>query len=66
MINLPKVVSQAEWHAAHEALLAKEKAATRERDALAAQRRRQPMVEIDKRYEFEGPLGRASLLDLLS
>lgn len=64
MISLPKVVSPAEWQAAHEALLAKEKAATRARDALAAERRRQPMVRIDKRYEFEGPNGKASLLDL--
>jgi predicted dithiol-disulfide oxidoreductase (DUF899 family) len=64
MIHLPKIVSQAEWHAAHEALLAKEKAATHERDALAAERRRQPMVRIDEHYEFEGPRGKASLLDL--
>jgi predicted dithiol-disulfide oxidoreductase (DUF899 family) len=60
----PKVVSQAEWLAAHEKLLAKEKKATRERDKLAAERRRQPMVKIDERYEFEGPEGKASLLDL--
>jgi predicted dithiol-disulfide oxidoreductase (DUF899 family) len=64
MINLPKVVSPAEWQAAHEALLAKEKAATRAHDALAAERRRQPMVKIDKHYEFEGPRGKASLPDL--
>jgi predicted dithiol-disulfide oxidoreductase (DUF899 family) len=61
---LPKVVSQAEWLAAHEKLLAKEKKATRERDKLAAERRRQPMVKIDKQYEFEGPSGKASLIDL--
>jgi predicted dithiol-disulfide oxidoreductase (DUF899 family) len=64
MINLPKVVSPAEWQAAHEALLGKEKAATQAHDALAAERRRQPMVKIDKHYEFEGPRGKASLLDL--
>jgi predicted dithiol-disulfide oxidoreductase (DUF899 family) len=61
---LPKVVSQAEWLAAHKTLLAKEKKATRERDRLAAERRRQPMVKIEKQYEFEGPSGKASLLDL--
>lgn len=61
---LPKVVSQAEWLAAHKKLLAMEKKATRERDALAAERRRQPMVKIEKQYEFEGPSGKASLLDL--
>jgi predicted dithiol-disulfide oxidoreductase (DUF899 family) len=62
--NLPRVVSPAEWQAAREALLAKEKEATRARDALAAERRRLPMVRIDKDYIFEGPDGEASLLDL--
>jgi predicted dithiol-disulfide oxidoreductase (DUF899 family) len=61
---LPKVVSPAEWQAAHEQLLAKEKAATRASDALAAERRRQPMVEIEKKYVFEGPGGKARLVDL--
>ena len=41
-IQLPEIVGEAEWRAAHEALLAKEKVATRARDALAAERRRQP------------------------
>ena len=62
--TLPQVVSQAEWQAARETLLAKEKAATHARDALAAERRRLPMVRIDKEYIFEGPNGKASLLDL--
>src|SRR6266566_3079261 len=61
---LPKIVSEKEWQAAHKKLLAKEKAATRKRDALAAERRRQPMVEIEKDYTFEGPQGKVSLLDL--
>lgn len=51
---LPTVVSKAEWRAPHEALLAKEKAATRARDALAAERRRMPMVLVDASYRFEG------------
>jgi predicted dithiol-disulfide oxidoreductase (DUF899 family) len=63
-LNLPQVVSEAEWEAAHEELLAKEKEATRARDALAAERRRQPMVRIDKDYVFKGPGGKVSLLDL--
>jgi predicted dithiol-disulfide oxidoreductase (DUF899 family) len=63
-LSLPPVVSTAEWQAAHEELLAKEKEATRERDALAAERRRQPMVRIDKDYAFEGPGGKARLVDL--
>lgn len=63
-ISLPPIVSPAEWQAAHDVLLATEKAATRARDALAAERRRQPMVKIDKTYVFEGPAGKVSLLDL--
>jgi predicted dithiol-disulfide oxidoreductase (DUF899 family) len=62
--NIPRIVSAAEWQKAHEKLLAKEKAATRARDALAAQRRRQPMVRIEKDYLFDGDHGKASLLDL--
>lgn len=61
---LPRIVSKRAWQKAHEKLLAKEKAATRQRDKLAAERRRQPMVEIDKEYVFVGPGGKASLLDL--
>jgi predicted dithiol-disulfide oxidoreductase (DUF899 family) len=63
-MNRPPVVSAAEWQAAHEQLLAKEKEATRARDELAAERRRQPMVRIDKQYVFEGPNGPARLVDL--
>src|SRR5918998_174853 len=62
--NLPQVVSESEWEAAVEALRAKEKEATRARDALAAERRRLPMVRIEKQYAFEGPDGEVSLLDL--
>src|SRR5947208_10112254 len=61
---LPKTVPEKAWQAAHKKLLAKEKAATRKRDALAAERRRQPMVEIKKDYVFQGPEGKVSLLDL--
>jgi predicted dithiol-disulfide oxidoreductase (DUF899 family) len=63
-MNLPPIVAESEWQAAHEELLAKEKEATRARDALAAERRRQPMYRIEKNYVFEGPDGKASLLDL--
>jgi predicted dithiol-disulfide oxidoreductase (DUF899 family) len=63
-MNRPPVVSAADWQAAHEQLLAKEKEATRARDELAAERRRQPMVRIDKEYLFEGSNGPASLTDL--
>jgi predicted dithiol-disulfide oxidoreductase (DUF899 family) len=63
-MNLPPVVSPDEWEAAREQLLAKEKEATRARDALAAERRRLPRLRIDKDYVFEDPDGKASLLDL--
>jgi len=64
ILNLPPVVSQDEWEAAVDALRVKEKEATRARDALAAERRRLPMVRIDKEYVFEGQDGKTSLLDL--
>jgi predicted dithiol-disulfide oxidoreductase (DUF899 family) len=63
-IALPRTVSDAEWQAAREALMAKEKAATRARDALAAERRRLPMVKIVKDYLFDGERGKAHLIDL--
>jgi predicted dithiol-disulfide oxidoreductase (DUF899 family) len=63
-MELQPVVSEAEWEAAQAALLAKEKQATRARDALAAERRRLPLVAIEKRYTFQGPRGEASLGDL--
>jgi predicted dithiol-disulfide oxidoreductase (DUF899 family) len=63
-MDLPQVVSAAEGAVAREQLLAKEKEATRARDALAAERRRLPMVEIEKDYVFTGAGGNASLLDL--
>jgi predicted dithiol-disulfide oxidoreductase (DUF899 family) len=62
--KLPPVVSQSTWQAARNKLLVKEKAATRARDALAAERRRLPMVRIEKDYRFEGPDGEVNLLDL--
>jgi predicted dithiol-disulfide oxidoreductase (DUF899 family) len=62
--RLPRVVSPAEWQVARDKLLRKEKAQTRARDALAAERRRFPMVKIDKNYVFEGSDGKARLVDL--
>jgi predicted dithiol-disulfide oxidoreductase (DUF899 family) len=61
---LPKIVAEAEWLAAHEKLLATEKEMTQALDALAAERRRLPMVKIEKLYRFEGADGAVSLLDL--
>jgi len=63
-MSLPDIGSREEWLAARRALLAEEKRLTHARDELSAQRRRLPMVEIDKPYRFEGPDGPAALLDL--
>ena len=65
-MNTPPIVSAQEWDAAREKLLAKEKELTHARDALAAERRRMPWVRVDTEYEFDGPDGKASLLDLFS
>src|SRR3989440_12960024 len=63
-INRPKMVSAQEWEAARQQLLMKEKELTRARDARAAERRRMPWLTVEKEYEFDGPKGKASLLDL--
>jgi len=63
-MNTPPVVSPKEWEAARQELLSKEKAVTRARDALAAERRRMPWVAVEKNYQFQGPEGKAGLLDL--
>ena len=63
-MKTPSIVSPQEWEAARQQLLFKEKALTRARDALAAQRRRMPWLPVEKNYEFDGPRGKASLLDL--
>jgi predicted dithiol-disulfide oxidoreductase (DUF899 family) len=61
---LPPVVSRQEWEIARRELLEQEKALTRQRDAVSAQRRRLPMVEITNPYTFEGEHGPVTLLDL--
>ena len=64
MIEKPQIVSRDEWLAARTNLLAKEKRFTRERDALAAERRRMPWTAVSREYRFDGPDGAKSLLDL--
>ena len=59
-----KVVSQAEWLAERKKLLAKEKAYTHMRDAIAAERRQLPWVKVEKNYVFDTPNGRKTLADL--
>lgn len=61
---LPNIVSPAEWQAARDALLVKEKAATRALDALAAERRRLPMVAFGRSYAFASSNGSTDLLGL--
>ncbi|GGS51482.1 hypothetical protein GCM10010156_07660 [Planobispora rosea] len=60
----PPIVSEQEWRSARDALLVKEKQLTRAQDALAAERRRLPMVRVDRSYRFDGPDGARSLPDL--
>ena len=65
-MNMPPIVTPQEWDAAREEMLVKEKALTRARDALAAERRRMPRMAVEKDYAFEGPDGPVSLLDLFA
>jgi predicted dithiol-disulfide oxidoreductase (DUF899 family) len=58
------VVTQEQWIQARRALLAEEKALTRERDRLAEKRRALPWVKVDKDYVFEGTEGRVRLAEL--
>src|SRR5688572_30832573 len=64
LTSLPKIVSREEWQRARDQLLIKEKAAMKALDALSAERRRLPMVRIEKDYIFDGPGGKVRLLDL--
>jgi predicted dithiol-disulfide oxidoreductase (DUF899 family) len=60
----PEVVTPQEWLEARKRLLAAEKAHTRSRDALNAERRRLPMIRVDKEYRFDGPQGTVTLAGL--
>jgi predicted dithiol-disulfide oxidoreductase (DUF899 family) len=60
----PPIVSQDEWLGERLKLLAHEKELTKEYDRLNAQRRRLPMVRIEKSYIFDAPQGKRSLKDL--
>ena len=62
----PPVVDQATWEAARDELLIREKAHTREGDAIAAARRRLPMVEFDPTVPVVGAGGPVPFLDLFA
>jgi predicted dithiol-disulfide oxidoreductase (DUF899 family) len=63
-MSLPDVVSRADWLQARRRLLAQEKELTRKQDQLNADRRRLPMVKVEKNYTFEGPNGPVTLEQL--
>jgi len=63
-MSLPRIGTREEWLEARAALLVKEKELTRLRDALNTERRNLPMVEIEKKYVFDGPGGPVELLDV--
>ncbi|MGX5827806.1 DUF899 domain-containing protein [Mesorhizobium sp. 43Arga] len=58
------IAPYSDWFEAHKSHLAKEKALTRQRQQLAAERRALPWLRIDKLYEFDTTQGRKSLADL--
>ncbi len=63
-MDMPRIASAQEWQQARDELLTAEKQATRTLDAIAARRRRLPMVKFRSDYEFASPFGTKSLLDL--
>ncbi len=66
MTSIPEIVSAEKWQQARVELLKAEKEATRALDALAARRRRLPMVKFDNKYEFDTPAGPKTLLELFA
>lgn len=52
--SLPEIVDRATWQAEVDRVLVREKAHTREGDAIAAARRRLPMVEVDAQIPWSG------------
>lgn len=61
-----RIVSEEEWLAARKALLIKEKALSKARDRLNAERRDLPWVKVEKNYLFDGPVGKVTLADLFA
>jgi predicted dithiol-disulfide oxidoreductase (DUF899 family) len=65
-MTLPLVTSRPDWLAARRKLLVMEKELTRHQTAVNAERRRLPMVRIEKDYVFEGSDGQRTLRDLFT
>lgn len=63
-IEKPRVVSREEWLVSRKQLLAREKRLTRERDAIAAERRQLPWVKVEENYVFDSPEGKKTLAEL--
>lgn len=63
-VALPPVVSAQEWQRQRDELLTAEKVATRAVDALAAKRRRLPMMRFGNGFVFDTPAGPKTLLEL--
>jgi predicted dithiol-disulfide oxidoreductase (DUF899 family) len=61
-----EIVSRDAWIAARRVHLQKEKALTRQYDAVAAERRQLPWVRVEKDYVFDAPEGKVSLSDLFA
>ncbi len=60
----PRIVPREEWLTARTTLLAHEKALTKHADRVSAERRRLPMVKLDKPYTFAGPDGTRTLVEV--
>ncbi|MBD2463615.1 DUF899 domain-containing protein [Oscillatoria sp. FACHB-1407] len=60
----PKIVGKDEWLTARKTLLEHEKELTKQRDRVNSERRRLPMVQLEKEYTFEGSNGSVRLIDL--
>src|SRR5450631_4466769 len=63
-IAIPKIVSKDLWLAERKTLLSHEKEHTKQYDRVNAERRRLPMVRIEKDYVFDGPNGKQNLKTL--
>ncbi|MGI4790906.1 MAG: DUF899 domain-containing protein [Janthinobacterium lividum] len=60
----PKIATRDEWLVKRKILLSHEKELTKHQDRISAERRKLPMVKIEKNYVFEGPDGKDSFIDL--